>query len=393
MKKLLVVSFWILNIGSILRGMEKLPQQASLPKDIFRIITFGDAINKNDEFAVEQILRAIIDQKTREDFINQPLGRRGHRSWAALHIVSDKGYDSLAQKLLEFGANPNVTTNHLETPLMLASESGNTSIVEQLLKHKADPNWVASDYCSGETALFCACRQNSAVITHMLLKAGADIWARENNFAWTVLHIAALDEYESIIHVLLASFTNENLRISYVNARNSRGETALHEASDSGNCSVLKILLAAGADINATDNDNSTPLHNAARMCQKSAVTLLLEKGANPLIYSTRFREGTPLLVALHTFFGSGNSLDQDSIINLLIRHSMFKQKNCILCFEDFKLNDELVLLLCGHIAGHISCKAYSLEQCPFCRKIFTIRDTCDLKLTEDLLNFLKEEA
>jgi hypothetical protein len=50
-----------------------------------------------------------------------------------------------------------------------------------------------------------------------------------------------------------------------VNARDQDGSTPLHVAAGSGNASVARRLMQSGADLNATDNMGHTPLFAAAR--------------------------------------------------------------------------------------------------------------------------------
>jgi ankyrin repeat protein len=57
--------------------------------------------------------------------------------------------------------------------------------------------------------------------------------------------------------------------------------TLLHFAATNGKIDVMTHLLAYRADINATDAQGETPLHQATRMAQLAAVELLVRKNAN----------------------------------------------------------------------------------------------------------------
>ena len=71
-----------------------------------------------------------------------------------------------------------------------------------------------------------------------------------------------------------------------VNAKDSRKHTALmnaiNPASDSLFLGTLELLLNANADIDAQSDSNYTALMYAASFGQKETMELLLSRGANP---------------------------------------------------------------------------------------------------------------
>lgn len=85
---------------------------------------------------------------------------------------------------------------------------------------------------------------------------------------------------------------------SEINAKDNNSRAPLHWASEYHNIDVVKLLLDNGADINMQDNLGETPLHNAPGFAIpgdyeriKSAVEivrLLLERGADKNIKNKR---------------------------------------------------------------------------------------------------------
>ena len=65
-----------------------------------------------------------------------------------------------------------------------------------------------------------------------------------------------------------------------VNARDARGNTALHWAALASNERIVAQLLEAGSDARATNNAGATPLHYGVG--NERVVSLLLKASANP---------------------------------------------------------------------------------------------------------------
>jgi ankyrin repeat protein len=60
------------------------------------------------------------------------------------------------------------------------------------------------------------------------------------------------------------------------------GRRAVHEASQEGHKDVVAFLGSRGADVNAVDDSQRTPLHRAAFAGKASVCTTLLALGADP---------------------------------------------------------------------------------------------------------------
>ena len=59
------------------------------------------------------------------------------------------------------------------------------------------------------------------------------------------------------------------------------GVTSLHDAVNTNNAAVVKVLLEQGADVNATNEDGHTALHIAAIRNRAGVAKVLLEHGAD----------------------------------------------------------------------------------------------------------------
>lgn len=99
----------------------------------------------------------------------------------------------------------------------------------------------------------------------------------------TALCVAVCYEEKSVVQLLICFE-------AAVNTIDKYGATALHYAVDRNNLAIVRILLKAGADIDARDPNGNTPLlRNIIRYDNKDhagwvMVRLLLEEGATPNI-------------------------------------------------------------------------------------------------------------
>lgn len=132
---------------------------------------------------------------------------------------------------------------------------------------------------------------------------GLDFWTP---WAPWVLHDAArLTGNPAIVQVLLQAGADPN-------AVDDNGLAALHHGARNTNPVVVSHLLAAGASLNALDNEGYTPLHWAAAQSGNGRVVArLLDAGANPLAESNDGR--TPLHSALRYSAAQ-------SVISVLVR-------------------------------------------------------------------------
>ena len=128
-------------------------------------------------------------------------------------------------------------------------------------------------------------------------EAEDQVLSLRSNYGVTVLHWAAGFGLSKLVGVISARDPGRALITrSLVHAKNSVGETPLHLAGMQGCEAVARVLLAAGADTDATDKRGRTPLHLAAFSKREAVARALLAAGADK---HTKDRAGdTPLHLA-----------------------------------------------------------------------------------------------
>jgi ankyrin repeat protein len=158
----------------------------------------------------------------------------------------------------------------LNRALLRAVEKGDYKRTVSLLNQGADPN--ARDKI-GWPALTTACAKGHEQIARALVQHGASVVSRTSGGDWTPLMEAASCRKPTLVAFLL----NHGARPT-VNAFSQFGHTALMTVHD---VPSAKLLLNGGANINAINKDNETPLTEAAGWEDDSLVAFLLANGAD----------------------------------------------------------------------------------------------------------------
>ena len=157
--------------------------------------------------------------------------------------------------------------------LAIASEdSSNIEIVKFLIQSGAEVN--TKENLPIIRATFN--RENPKLVIQELIRAGADVNARDEKF-WTVLLLAAEKNSLDVINLLIESGAD-------VKYKDSAQMTALMYAAWYNTIDVIQRLLEAGCDINAQDVMGETALIKAAASNTAEVVEFLLNAGADPNI-------------------------------------------------------------------------------------------------------------
>ncbi|KAF1656802.1 Ankyrin repeat domain-containing protein 22, partial [Eudyptes chrysocome] len=179
-------------------------------------------------------------------------------------------------------------------PICQAAYNNNFNEVQLLLE--SNSNYLnIQDSFGGDTPLICACKQGNNRIVSYLLKRNADVSLR-NKKDRTCLHYAVRKRFTFLDYVLIIILMPVML-IGYL----------LMVSKTKQNENLIKMLLTAGVDVNATDFSGSTALHYACEMKNQAVIPLLLEAHADT---SVKNRDGeTPLDIARRLQFHNIESM------------------------------------------------------------------------------------
>ncbi len=264
-----------------------------------------------------------------------PLGvyslRRG--STSALHQAVEHQNVEAVQTLIAAGADPNAKVDHY-VPLQLAAEIGNVEVVEVLLEAGTRfwelyplkmPLELALEFDNHDVFMLLV----DVEVKAMLGVDGFDIMA--NAVRGAVVE-GDLNAALALIKASYKGYGTNSLALNYIsshkrpyirsfqlrgtlgavkaliaagadpNALNNQEETPLHGAAGAGNIEVIEVLLAAGADVNASQPNWGTPLHYVIELesaDKKGAEVALILIAAGADIEAKKGNTGqTPLMLA-----------------------------------------------------------------------------------------------
>jgi ankyrin repeat protein len=153
--------------------------------------------------------------------------------------------------------------------LVIAAEMDEPRAVLSLLLKGVDPNQPDS---RGRQAIFVALRENSQHALDSLLASPLTKFDEPNAKGETPLMIAAIRGSLPAVKALVKRGA----------AINREGWTPLHYACSGPDNGVAAFLIANGAELNARSENGTTPLMMAARYGNSDLIPLLLKAGAEP---------------------------------------------------------------------------------------------------------------
>ena len=203
------------------------------------------------------------------------------RTQTALHVAVKHNRLEVVRLLVAHGADVNAVTKSQQTPLHYATTYKflNLELIQFLVEHGANVNGNGP----GSTPLYRAFRwdRDPLPVVEFLLENGADVNAASRDRKRTPVDMAVFllgspTDHLPLIEVLLRFGADVNPV-----PPNTEREPPLPEVALHGNVPVARLLLAAGADPNAT-GPWGTALHMAAHDGYDRMVELLLDAGGDP---------------------------------------------------------------------------------------------------------------
>ena len=292
-------------------------------------------------------------------------GDRAHPNTAkggltALLIAVREGHLDSVRALVEAGSPVDHASADGSTPLLVAVQNGSHDIGTFLVERGANPNLANT---KGWTPLYLAVKnrnqENTAIpgpntdgvleFIKTLLERGADpnvrikvetevhqgmssLWLKEPGA--TPLLRAALCGDLTVVRMLLAHGADPSIPTLdhttplMVAAGVGWSDGMLREYSEQETLDLIKLLLERGGDINAANDNGLTALHGAAYKGANKAVQLLVDRGANLAAKDKGADYGfgvssvpmTPLNWAEGVPIGMSSAIYHDSTVALLTR-------------------------------------------------------------------------
>ncbi|MBV9561478.1 MAG: ankyrin repeat domain-containing protein [Bradyrhizobium sp.] len=208
------------------------------------------------------------------------LAGRGFEKAAALHLAALHNRHDAIRLLIERGADldrRDFPDN--AAPLHFAAAHGDLETIRLLVDAGADIEGKGDDYAVGVLGWATCFKEVREEVASHLLDHGATL------NVWTAI---ALDRAEELRAMIVQDPTLLAARMS----RNQHRRSALHHAAAKNRLTMVQLLLALGADPNATDATGATALTTASQEHADGRIVSALLAGGTKLDFLTALNTG-----------------------------------------------------------------------------------------------------
>ncbi len=264
------------------------------------------AFNKDEE---------MVDLMLEKNVSLNEQSKRG-RTALLLLIEEDEPNLSFIKKLIDKGADINITDKKGNLPLHIAAQKHDVNTVSFILKmtSKVDkPNHI------GMRPLHYAVEYNNLSVVQKIMHYRVDVTAT-NNEGMSLLHLALKNKDKKIIDNILKTDA-----VKMLNKENiSNQKTPFHQAVALKKLDIVHKMISYGASVNKEDGNQTSPLIIAVRNDDIKMIEMLISSGADvfnsPVLYEsiTSYRNDNPLFDTLMKYSPDINASDSSGTTPLM---------------------------------------------------------------------------
>ncbi len=203
------------------------------------------------------------------------LNLRDADGWTPFLLAVREGHATLVEFLLSAGADPSPATTNGNSAMHLVVDRNHLEVMKVLLKYHLPVNQKNP---RGSSPLFLAAAQGKLPAAKLLVQHGADVNAN-----------GPTNDVKTILNILMgAGWTGDTNLVAFLldhgadpNLKTPQGNTAFLQIAKYPHPAVLRLLLKRGAQINFQDPSGYTALIFAAYNGRAENVKILIDAGAD----------------------------------------------------------------------------------------------------------------